>query len=262
MPTFDQLILSDIHLYAKKEDIHTHNDVLPECLAWMEQQGYRFRKIILLGDIFEDWYIDASAAIKEDPTILYNFLKQIDRLGEVQEHTPKIFVKGNHDSVSPLMRLDPVVYKFLTIYGYEITERYEERGVVYVHGHQGSISKVEWFFQMLGAKVWYYICSIFRSPSLYVWGFSFVEKKASYRSADPEVRKTFYEDLIRRVKPGDNAIVFGHTHVPIIDEKLRIVNTGDWMDNQTFVIRDDNTLILNSYVSEGNLIELGKLVLK
>lgn len=259
MPTFDQLILSDIHLYADKNSISTHNEVLFECLASLENQGYKFRRVILLGDIFEDWYINASEEIEDNPKIANDFFSQLDRLGELGKETLKLFVKGNHDSVSPFMRLDPKVKQLLDANSFEITERYEERGVVYVHGHQGSISKLQWFIQMLVCKIWYYFCTLFRSPKMYEWGFSLVEKNASFRSADPAVRATFYEDLLRRIKPGNNAIVFGHTHVPLIDEKYRLVNTGDWMENQTFVIRDDNALILYSYVSEGHLVEQGKL---
>ena len=260
MEVFDQLILSDIHLYASRDVIKTNHDNLIECLDALYKKGYRFKHLILLGDIFEDWYVNASAEIKKNSYILTRFLNKLDDL-LVNMYSTKIFVKGNHDSVSPFMRLDPAVHEFLVMYKYQIVERYEERGAVYVHGHQGSISKFQWFFQMLSCKIWYAVCAVFRSPALYEWAFSKVEKNASFRSADPEVRKTFYQDLIRRVKPGNNAIIFGHTHVPIIDEELKIVNTGDWMDNQTFVIRDENTFNLFSYVSKDNIVSLGELVL-
>lgn len=254
----DQLVLSDLHLYSDKESITTNNDILPEFLNYLYRSGHKFEKIILLGDIFENWYINVGDAIKENSYLIVSFLNTLDDL-LVNRNSEKIFVKGNHDSTSPLMHLDPVVYEYLKSYKYNIVERYEDRGAVYVHGHQGSISRTEWFFQMLGCKIWYHVCHFFKSPKLYDWGFGLVEKKASYRSADEKERKNYYHDLIKRVNPGTNAIIFGHTHVPIVDEELKIVNTGDWMADQTFVIRKEQEFILYSYVSYGNLVEVARL---
>lgn len=254
----DQLVLSDLHLYTNDRDIVTNNHKLPKFLDYLYVSGYRFRKIILLGDIFEDWFVDAGDEIRKNPRIITTFLARLDLLLADAESI-KIFVKGNHDSTSMVMRLDPVVAMYLMGMDYQITEKYEDSGAIYVHGHQGSISRTQWFFQMLGCKILYFACSLLRSKRLYRWFYNLAEKKASYRSADPEVKRLFYQDLIRRLSPGDNVIVFGHTHVPMTDQQAKIVNTGDWMEHRTFVIRDGNTFVLYSFETD-KFVEISRLL--
>lgn len=238
--TYDRLILSDIHLYTSSEVVETNNWRIGEFLDHLLEEGKKFSSIILLGDVFENWYVSSEEEIKKDPKIASIFFEKLNRLCKGE----KIYVIGNHDTKSSIMRLPNAVRELLEKNGFTICTRHEEEKVVFVHGHQGSISSTQWFLQMMGVKLWYWICKLFRSPSLYEWGFSFVEKNASYRSSDQKKKLSFYVDLIRRVKSNGKLIVFGHTHVPMIDKELRILNTGDWMENTTFVIQDDGVLTL------------------
>lgn len=242
---YDKLILSDIHLYTSPEVIETNNWRIGEFLDYLYENGDRVECLILLGDVFENWYVDSGEEIENDPEIAESFLKKLDKITIGK----KIYVIGNHDTKSSIMRLPKTVNSLLLENGFFICTRYEEEKIVFVHGHQGSISSTKWFFQMLGVKIWYWICKILRSPSLYKWGFSLVEKDASYRSSDEKKKLSYYRDLIKRVKPEGKLIVFGHTHVPTIDKDMRIVNTGDWMENMTFVVQNEDLLILQGYDS-------------
>ena len=94
------------------------------------------------------------------------------------------------------MRLPQKVKEILEKNNFQIHTRFEEDEIVFVHGHQGSISSLGWFFQMTGVKIWYWICKVLRSPSLYKWGFGFVERNASYRSSDEKKKLSYYRDLI------------------------------------------------------------------
>lgn len=242
---YDRLILSDIHLYTSSDVIETNNWRVGEFLDYLHENGDRFKSLILLGDIFENWYVDSQEEIERDPNIAKVFFEKLNKIVSGE----KIYVIGNHDTKSSIMRLPGTVQSLLEKNGFTICTRHEEEKVVFVHGHQGSISPTKWFLQMVGVKIWYWICKLLRSPSLYKWGFGFVEKDASYRSSDEKKKLSYYRDLIKRVKPEGKIIIFGHTHVPTIDKDMRIVNTGDWMENMTFVIQHEGFLTLHGYDS-------------
>jgi len=242
---YDRLILSDIHLYTSKEVVQTNNWRIGEFLDYLYENGDRFKSVILLGDIFETWYVDSEEEIKRDPKLINSFFDKLDKI----ILNERIYVIGNHDTKSSIMKLPSIVNEILEVNNFHVCTRYEEDQIVFVHGHQGSISSLGWFLQMMGVKIWYWICKVFRSPSLYKWGFGFVERNASYRSSDEKKKLSYYRDLIKRVKPEGKIIIFGHTHVPTIDKDMKIVNTGDWMENMTFVVQHDGFLTLHGYDS-------------
>src|ERR1700679_2047442 len=88
-PTYDTLILSDLHLGS---EISRASDVL-ELL-----KSARFRRLILLGDIFND--LNFRRLKKEH----WEFLSHIRKLSNPKRGVEVVWVEGNHDlGLSDLM---------------------------------------------------------------------------------------------------------------------------------------------------------------
>ncbi|MGA8154298.1 MAG: UDP-2,3-diacylglucosamine diphosphatase [Terriglobales bacterium] len=81
-PVYDTLILSDVHLGAETSRAHDATRVLKE---------NRFRRLILLGDIFAD--LNFRRLTKEH----WKFLGYIRKLSNPKRKVEVIWVEGNHD---------------------------------------------------------------------------------------------------------------------------------------------------------------------
>jgi UDP-2,3-diacylglucosamine pyrophosphatase LpxH len=61
---------------------------------------------------------------------------------------------------------------------------------------------------------------------------------------------SFEEQLVYRTKKRDcESVVCGHIHFPVIKDVdgIRYVNCGDWIENNTYVIFNENKFTLHEY---------------
>ena len=116
-PVYDTLILSDVHLGAETSRAREATSLL---------KNSRFRRLILLGDIFAD--LNFGRLTKEN----WKFLGLIRKLSNPKRNIEVIWVEGNHDQ-----GLSDVMSHLVGVEVYqEYVWHYGGRRHLAIHGHQ------------------------------------------------------------------------------------------------------------------------------
>lgn len=116
-PVYDTLILSDVHLGA---------DTSRACEATRVLKGNRFRRLILLGDIFAD--LNFRRLTKEH----WKFLGYIRKLSNPKRDLEVVWVEGNHDQ-----GLSNIMSHLVGVRVYqEYAWQYAGKRHLAIHGHQ------------------------------------------------------------------------------------------------------------------------------
>jgi UDP-2,3-diacylglucosamine pyrophosphatase LpxH len=116
-PVYDTLILSDVHLGSEMSRAHDATRVLKE---------NRFRRLILLGDIFAD--LNFARLTKEH----WRFLGYIRKLSNPKRKVEVVWVEGNHDRGLSNVMSHLVGVKVYQQFAWE----YAGRRHLAIHGHQ------------------------------------------------------------------------------------------------------------------------------
>ena len=212
----DTLILSDVHLGSEISRGRDALDLL---------KSTTFRRLILLGDIFND--LNFRRLKKEH----WQFLSYIRKLSNPKRNVEVVWVEGNHDlGLSDLMS---------HLVGIPVYQQYlwEYRGETYlaVHGHQFDRFAINNFLlSRLG-------------EALFLWIQKMDAGKRSF-SRYLDRLNTRWLRLSDKVARGaltyaahHNAkyVFCGHTHVPLEAEQdgVRYFNSGSWIDKRCTYIR-------------------------
>lgn len=222
-------MISDVHIgYEKsnREDFLRFLDELKE---------EKIDQFVLVGDIFDFWRRNSIKAIVENQDIIAKF-------GEL--NADKInYVIGNHDyyilewyrkyidsypfSVSKNLRLTENGNNFYFTHGYEmeILVNYD----LNLDTYEKFASDMCWNSDERGSflsKVW----DTFRSIS---------KEEVDELKVKPSKRKDMENLHAFATSPakymfsglyGDETLIFGHTHMPLIEKKNKIANTGSWVN--------------------------------
>lgn len=181
---------------------------------------YNFRRLILLGDIFDD--LDFSRLNKEH----WSFLSHIRKLSNPKRNIEVIWVEGNHDA-----GLSKITSHFLGIKVYkEYSFQLNGKRILAIHGHQfdrflnenAVISKIASYLyekiQRFGGEKQ----RLARWIKIKSKGWLRLSGKVAERAVEYAVRRDF------------NAVICGHTHQPASEyfDKLHVqyLNSGCWTD--------------------------------
>ncbi|MBX3721502.1 MAG: metallophosphoesterase family protein [Turneriella sp.] len=251
---YDAIYLSDIHyLLKKKIRTHMHKDLF-KLLDHLKKRGVRFRKIFLVGDIIENWYFSAQRKLVRKFG-RKRFNKLFDRFDALA--TPvslKIYLIGNHDSFSYVGSLPPKIDQYLRERDYLIQDRYDSERLVVLHGHQGQYSKFSWFVNILGVRLLHLVSYIF--PSIFTTMENFYRKHFNFDRNETEAEVLeYYGTLRERSNQGNRLLICGHTHQAMADQKLRVINTGDWIESGTFVVEQNQEFFGLEFKSKKKIIE-------
>jgi UDP-2,3-diacylglucosamine pyrophosphatase LpxH len=251
---YDALYISDIHyLLKKKIRNHMHKDLF-KLLDHLKKRGVRFRKIFLVGDIIENWYFSAQRKLVRKFG-KKRFNKLFDRFDALA--TPlslKVYIIGNHDSFSYVISLPPKIEQYVKGRGYVIAENYETERLVVIHGHQGQYGKFKWFLDILGVRLLHLISYIF--PSIFTTMENFYRKHFNFdRNETEEEVRDYYGILRERSNQGNRLLICGHTHQFMADQKLRVINTGDWIESGTFVVEQNQEFFGLEFKSKKKIFE-------
>ena len=191
---------------------------------------------VLLGDVVDMWRRDASGVFLENRKIFENILS-------LPKNIKVHYVYGNHDYHLRHLKDHSYPFEFkecLPLFKHGRKYRFE-------HGHRFDNLQDERLMEALcrvmsdeiggfESEVWEILTK--KEGSLHnVYPFIF-DKRSNRQLVQellrkPKDRVTVTTDDIQKkacsdVKPGE-ILVFGHTHVPFINEKGTVVNTGCWM---------------------------------
>jgi len=216
-----RLVISDLHLGS----LYSKEELLCEMIQEIE-----FDELILAGDIIDFIKI---------PTFTHRTVKFIQALQE--KNKPIIYVIGNHDiNLSEFNNETVAGIQFLEKYEFE----YHDRMYRIMHGHQFDTGIVTWRFSMKIVSIFQDMLERWLKWDLATW---LVKRKLKKR----KLRRVW--DILDRNKEAD-VFIMGHTHIPEaviwIDENEEIktyVNTGDWVEHQTYAIIKDGQIRLKKY---------------
>lgn len=237
--------------------------MLFDFLNYQISRKIKYEKIVLIGDIVEDWYIDSDDAFDKYPEILMLFFYKLKLLSD-----RIIFVKGNHDSDSLWGKLPRSTERFLIGMKVEIFNRqFTEEKLFYAHGDKGEGAfPLFVFINILAAKFtfstlkWIAMCFGTKGKTLYTRLKPYYDKltNSDYLCDTIEAQEIYYSKVRARLNvPEDFTLVCGHTHNPLILESMKVINDGDWMHHTSFVEIDHNSNIafLCKYTRDGLIID-------
>jgi UDP-2,3-diacylglucosamine pyrophosphatase LpxH len=225
---YDTVILSDLHLGSETARAEEALETL---------QALRFRRLILLGDIFAD--LNFRRLKKEH----WRFLSHIRKLSNPKRGVEVVWVEGNHDSglvelMSHLVGV-PVYQQYAWNSGGQLC--------IAIHGHQFDtfVVKDRLFLSSFGAHL-----------------FLLIQKLDSRRKHFARLLDRWNTRWLRLTeKVADGALAYakargatrifcGHTHQAMTAERdgVRYFNTGAWTnDCPTFITIADQEVAIHEY---------------
>jgi len=224
---YDTLILSDLHLGSEVSRAEDATRMLKE---------NRFRRLILLGDIFSD--LNFRRLTKEH----WKFLGYIRRLSNPKRGIEVVWVEGNHDQGLVDVMSHLVGVKDYEEYSWDFLGRRH----VAIHGHQFDrfmansflISAVGSFLhlqlQRLDFKGKWFSRSLDR---VHIRWLRLTQKVAAGALAHARFHQA-------------DRIFCGHTHVPVRQERdgIEYYNSGCWTDAQpTYITVDAEGVQIHEY---------------
>lgn len=232
--TFDAIYISDIHyLLDRKIRNHNHKDLF-RLLDFFNSREVYFKNIVLVGDILESWYFSADKKLKSGGKVFDKLFDRFDKV--VARKGKKIFVVGNHDTISYRQTLSAKISHYLTKRKWKIVEKYQAKNIIAIHGHQGQYNKLSWALDIFIVRLLFKVALLF--PRFFQYAESFYNKHLNRK--DPvtmEEKLEYYSRLSKIAEQGNRIMITGHTHDFLVMPELKIINTGDWVDNRTFVIQ-------------------------
>jgi UDP-2,3-diacylglucosamine pyrophosphatase LpxH len=123
-----------------------------------------------------------------------------------------------------------------------------------LHGHQGQYGKISWFLNILSVRLLHLITYIF--PSFFTTMENFYRKHFNFdRNETPAEVAEYYGILRDRAEQGNRLLICGHTHQFMADPKLRVINTGDWIESGTFVVEQNQEFFGLEFKSKKRIFE-------
>ena len=216
------LFISDVHLGSKGSNATEVLNVLKQ---------YQPEYLFLVGDIIDGWLLKRKFRWPQSHT---NVLRKI--LSYSKNGTKVIYIPGNHDE---FMR----DYLELSFGNIEVHNEYIFNNTYITHGDlYDGVVKLKWL-GILGSIGYDMAISIDRR--LKSWGY----KRSLSKYLKDKVKEavkfmtSFEQEIVRQgIKHNCHTVMCGHIHHP--DDKMidgvRYLNCGDWMENNTYIIYENN----------------------
>lgn len=223
----DTLILSDLHLGADVSRARDAVDML---------QRHRFRRLILLGDIFCDLNF---GRLKKDH---WRFLSHIRKLSNPKRGVEVVWVEGNHDRGLSLVMSHLVGVRVYETYVWE----YDGVRHLAAHGHQFDtfLSKNAWLGSLMS-------CAFLLAQKLDFTNRRFAKLldrlDSRWRRHSPKVAAGA---ISRARMHGASRAFCGHTHLAMQTEYdgTEYFNTGCWVQpTANYVTIDEQGVHLREY---------------
>ena len=219
-------------------------------VQWLDKVKDDAAAVFLLGDMFDFWF-------EYRHVVPRGFIRLLGKLAELTDNgIPIYYFTGNHDQ---WMR--DYLTNEMNIQIYHKPAEFELNGKLFLigHGHGHNISPEGLTNRLL--------CFVFENRlfrMLYAslhprWGIVFganwsisrrkrcgickpfkgVENESIYRTTQNILNKKHYDFF-----------VFGHRHLALdirLNENSRYINTGEWIEAQTYAVFDGNDVMLQIY---------------
>lgn len=219
------LIISDLHIGSK-------GCKTEEILELLKDESYN--RYILVGDIIDGWLF------KKYKKFSYQHTRVIRRLLKLFKNKDIIWISGNHDEF--LRKYTPV-----EIGNIKIVDSFKENGVWYSHGDKyDGIVKMHWL-GMLGSIGYDLAIVIDRFLKRFNKKTSLSKYLKDNVKAAVSFMTDFENEMVRQAKKRNcHTVVCGHIHTPSdknINE-VRYLNCGDWVENCSYIVLENNEFTL------------------
>ncbi len=225
----EALFISDVHLGSKGSNADKVLELLKE---------YQPETLFLVGDIIDGWLLKRKFRWPQSHT---NVIRKI--LSYSKNGTKVIYIPGNHDE---FMR----EYGEFNFGNIEVHNEYVWNDTFITHGDlYDGVVKLKWL-GVLGSVGYDAAISIDRT----------LKKLGMKRSLSKFLKNkvkeavkfiTQYEsELVRQAKKHKcHSVICGHIHHPDdrMIEDIRYLNTGDWIENNTYITYNNGKFKLNEY---------------
>jgi len=185
-----------------------------------------YDRLILVGDIIDGWLFQRYKKFSAEHN------KVIRKLFKISKEKEIIWISGNHDEF--LRKYTP-----MQLGNIKIVDEFIEGGIWFCHGDKyDGIIKMHWL-GMLGSIGYDAAIVIDRLLKK-------INKKTSlskYLKDNVKAAVSFMVDyeqeMVRQAKKRNcHTVICGHIHTPVDKtiDNIRYINTGDWIENQSYVI--------------------------
>ena len=211
------LVISDLHIGSKGCNTKAIINLL---------KTEEYDRLILVGDIIDGWLFQRYKKFSADHN------KVIRKLFKISKEKEIIWISGNHDEF--LRKYTP-----MQLGNIKIVDEFTEGGIWFCHGDKyDGIVKMHWL-GMLGSIGYDAAIVIDRLLKK-------INKKTSlskYLKDNVKAAVSFMVDyeqeMVRQAKKRNcHTVICGHIHTPVdrTIDNIRYINTGDWIENQSYVI--------------------------
>lgn len=219
------LIISDLHIGSK--GCRTQ-----EIIELLKDDS--FTRYILVGDIIDGWLF------KKYKKFSYDHANVIRKLLKISKNKEVIWIAGNHDEF--IRKYIP-----MEIGNIKIVDEWIENDIWFCHGDKyDGIVKMHWL-GVLGS-VGYDLAIV---VDRFLKRFNKNTSLSKYLKDNVKAAVSFMTDfenaMIHQAKKRNcHTVVCGHIHTPIdkVINEVRYVNTGDWIENCSYVTYTNNNLTL------------------
>ena len=237
---------SDFHLGIP--DYATSLDREKKIVSWLSEIEKDATEIFLVGDVFDFWFEHKFTAPK-------NYVRLLGKLAQLTDSGIKIYLfLGNHD-----MWQFGYLEKECGIILIKNELEIERNGKKFFIHHGDGLGK--------GDNGYKLIKSIFRSP-ISQWLFARIHPNLSFQIANFWSQKSRQKNYHEKVDEKDDFIIqfikehskrnsinyyiCGHRHLAALqtlNNEVTYCNLGDWFNNCTYAVFENNNLSLKTYVS-------------
>ena len=218
----DALFISDVHLGTKGSNADKLLEILKQ---------YQPDTLFLVGDIIDGWMLKRKFRWSQSHT---NVIRKI--LSYSKNGTKVIYIPGNHDE---FLR----EYLDMNFGNIEIHNEYIYNNTYITHGDlYDGVVKLKWL-GILGSIGYDFAISIDRR--LKSWGY----KRSLSKYLKGKVKEaikfmtSYEEEIVRQgIKHDCHTVICGHIHHPEdkIINGVRYLNSGDWIENNSYIIYNNN----------------------
>ncbi len=210
------LVISDVHIGSKGCQTEKVLDLLKD---------ESYERYILVGDIIDGWLF------KKYKKFSYDHTKVIRRLLKLSKDREIIWIAGNHDEF--LRKYLP-----LELGNIKVVDEWVEYGTWFCHGDKfDGIVQLKWLGMLgsLGYDLAISLDMVFKKLGLKRSLSKFLKSNVK---AAVSFMVDFENEMVRQAKKRNcDTVVCGHIHTPAdkIINGVRYLNTGDWIENCSYI---------------------------
>ena len=240
---------SDLHLGVPDEQRSRAREKL--FVRWLSEIKNNAQEIFIIGDTFDFWH-------EYNTVVPKGFVRIQGKIAELTDAgIPVHLFTGNHD-----LWMFGYLEKELGVKIYRQTIQREFNGKKFFIGHGDGLGPGDHGYKFIKKVFNNSVCQFFFRwihPDIGVKIANYFSYKSRFGSGKEKVLEKFKgeenEWLIRysKKKLDDEHIdyfIFGHRHLPLdimLNEKSRYINTGDWLDYNSYAVFDGEHLELKYY---------------